>query len=177
MSNPLLEEPRFTKWLFSIETIIQQTQPSVKLEATSLWNFVPISRSNKAPPSVTRPSRSDLTFESQDWIRIDYITPAGRTKGWCWVCSKDDPTDPLGTVKEGLIISPYKQELGVAPLPGLRRNGKKMTTFYTCGSVFDEFAGLGFFDIRSTSWVRIRDRKRQLEAYSFRKGALQEAVK
>lgn len=151
MNNHLLKEPRFVKWLSDIQTILRQTQPTKTLKATSFW---------KAPVFCHNPKQSrKVPPESEDWIRIDCIAAATEIRGWCWVCTKDDPTDPFGVIKEGLIIAPYDPGRGVMPTPGLRCNGNRITNFYICGNIHDEFSGLRFFDLRTCSWVRLRDRR------------------
>lgn len=157
MNNHLLVEPRFLEWLSDIQTILQQTQPAVTLKPTSFWKPVAFSQNPKQPRKASS--------ESEDWIRVDYTTATREIRGWCWVCSKDDPTDPFGAIKEGLIIAPYNPGKGAMPIPGLRRNGYKITAFNICGNIYDEFSGLGFFDLRSCSWVKIRDRRSQIASY------------
>jgi hypothetical protein len=170
MSNPLLKEPRFIKWLSDVQTIIKQIQPEIKLEATAHW-IVP-------PLTFTRGDRPRLPLiESDEWVRVDFVTTNRDFKGWCWVCSKHDPTDPFGTIKEGLIAVSYNRVATVKPTSGFRRNGKETRAFYTCGNIYDEFLGLGFLDLRDGSWMKIKDRKKQIAAYLLSKNLLAKCAK
>jgi hypothetical protein len=177
MSNPLLDDEPFTQWLNNIQTIVDSAAPGMHLVASATWKRN--GSSIGGTPGVAFPYKlkscpSKLTIDSDEWIRVSLKSTNRITLGWCWVCSKDDPTDPFGRIKEGAIIAPYS--FRTTSLPN-SNNVCKGSVFYFCGNIFDEFGGLGFLDPRDGTWMKQKERKKNQAAYLLNKTLIDKAKK